>query len=217
MVIGMQSTTMAAESAADAAFHREFGDAFFDRFWQLNPDWAIAVGYYKYADRLIVPDEKARAAQLEQDERWLKSLHRIDPTKLSPNVRADWAILVNAFEADRWSLTELRSWQWNPSNYNVADPFALLATLEYAPLEQRLRDHPRAPRERARVLRGGEAQRREPDARAYCSSRSSRTAARSTCSATTSSARSRPRSSRARSASRSRAGSAPRARRSRTT
>jgi len=138
-VIGMQSTTAAAESAADAAFRREFGDAFFDRLWQLNPDWAIAVGYYKYADRLIVPDDKARAAQLEQDERWLKSLHRIDPTKLSPNLRADWAILVNAFETDRWALTELRSWQWNPSNYNVADPFALLASLEYAPLEQRLR------------------------------------------------------------------------------
>jgi uncharacterized protein (DUF885 family) len=136
----MQSTTTAAaESAADAAFHREFGDAFFDRFWQLNPDWAIAAGYYKYADRLIVPDEKARAAQLEQDDRWLKSLHRIDPAKLSPNVRADWAILVNAFEGDRWALTDLRSWQWNPSNYNVADPFALLASLEYAPLEQRLR------------------------------------------------------------------------------
>ena len=99
MVIGMQSTTTAAEGTADAAFHREFGDAFFDRFWQLNPDWAIAAGYYKYADRLIVPDEKARAAQLEQDERWLKSLHRIDPAKLSPNVRADWATLANTFEA----------------------------------------------------------------------------------------------------------------------
>ena len=86
-----------------------------------------------------MPDEKARAAQLEQDDRWLKSLHRIDPAKLSPNLRADWAILANAFEADRWALTELRSWQWNPSNYNVADPFALLASLEYAPLEQRLR------------------------------------------------------------------------------
>jgi uncharacterized protein (DUF885 family) len=139
MVIGMQSTTTAAQGSADAAFRREFGDAFFDRLWQLNPDSAIASGYYKYADRLIVPDEKARAAQLEQDERWLKALHRIDPAKLSPNVRADWAILDNAFATDRWSLTELRSWQWNPSNYNVADPFAMLAMLEYAPLEQRLR------------------------------------------------------------------------------
>jgi uncharacterized protein (DUF885 family) len=139
MVTSMYSSTSAAEGAADVAFRREFGNTFFDRLWQQSPDWAIAAGYYKYADRLIVPDEKARAAQLEQDERWLKALHRIDPTKLSPNVRADWAILVNAFESDRWSITELRSWQWNPSNYNVAEPFAMLETLEYAPLEQRLR------------------------------------------------------------------------------
>jgi uncharacterized protein (DUF885 family) len=138
MVIGMQSTT-SAETSDDAAFRREFGDAFFDRYWQLNPDFAVASGYYKYADRLIVPDEKARAAQLEQDERWLKALHKIDAAKLSPNLRADWAILDNAITADRWSLTDFRSWQWNPSNYNVADPFALLMTLEYAPLEQRLR------------------------------------------------------------------------------
>ena len=138
MVIGMQSTTTGAQGSADAAFRREFGDAFFDRLWQLNPDWAIASGYYKYADRLIVPDDKARAAQLEQDERWLRALHRIDPAKLSPNARADWAILDNAFATDRWSLTELRAWQWNPSNYNIADPFAMVAMLEYAPLEQRL-------------------------------------------------------------------------------
>ena len=135
----MQSTTTAAQSAADAAFRREFGAAFFDRLWQLNPDWAIASGYYKYADRLLVPDEKARAAQLDQDERWLKALHRIDPKKLSPNLRADWAILDNAFGTDGWTLTELKPWQWNPSLYNVADPFAMLTTLEYAPLEQRLR------------------------------------------------------------------------------
>lgn len=139
MVIGMQSTTTAAQGSADGTFRREFGDAFFDRFWQLNPDLAIASGYYKYADRLIVPDEKARATQLDQDERWLKALHRIDPAKLSPNVRADWAILDNALAANRWYLNELRSWQWDPSNYNVADPFALISMLEYAPLEQRLR------------------------------------------------------------------------------
>src|SRR5256885_1646265 len=135
----MQSTTTAAQSAADAAFRREFGAAFFDRLWQLNPDWAIASGYYKYADRLLVPDEKARAAPLDQDERWLKALHRIDLKKLSPNLRADWAILDNAFGTDRWTLTELKPWQWNPSLYNVADPFAMLTTLEYTPLEQRLR------------------------------------------------------------------------------
>ncbi len=80
----------------------------------------------------------ARAA-LAQIERWLAALRSIDPATLSPAVRADWAMLENDFLSERWWLTELRAWQWNPSLYNVAEPFALLLSLEYAPLEERLR------------------------------------------------------------------------------
>jgi uncharacterized protein (DUF885 family) len=123
----------------DAAFRREFGDQFFDRYWQLKPDWALAIGYYRYADRLIVPDATSRATALAQVERWVAALRSIDPATLSPAVRADWAMLENDFLSERWWLTELRAWQWNPSLYNVAEPFALLLDLEYAPLEERLR------------------------------------------------------------------------------
>jgi len=130
---------LAADTAADAEFRRDFGDDFFDRYWQLNPDSAIASGYYKYAERLIVPDERSRAQALEQTARWARALHRIDPASLSPNVRADWAMLDNQLAAERWSLTEQKSWQWNPALYNVADGFALLLSLDYAPPDERLR------------------------------------------------------------------------------
>jgi uncharacterized protein (DUF885 family) len=123
----------------DTRFRRAFGEQFFDRFWQLSPDWAIAIGYYKYADRLVVPDAASRAETLAQLDRWLAELRGIDPGTLSPAVRADRAMLENEFLATRWSLTELRSWQWNPSVYNVAEPFALLRDLTFAPLDERLR------------------------------------------------------------------------------
>jgi hypothetical protein len=48
-------------------------------------------------------------------------------------------MLDNQFAAERWVLTELRSFEWNPPVYIVAEPFALIASLEYAPLEERLR------------------------------------------------------------------------------
>ena len=124
---------------SDAAFRRAFGEPFFDRLWQLKPDWAIAIGYYKYADRLVVPDAAARTERLEQADRWLAELRRIDPATLSPVVRADWAMLENEFLAERWALTELKAWQWDPSVYNVAEPFALLLDLTFAPLDERLR------------------------------------------------------------------------------
>ncbi len=124
---------------SDAAFRRAFGEPFFDRLWQLKPDWAIAIGYYKYADRLVVPDAAAREELLEQVDRWLAQLRRIDPASLSPLVRADWAMLENELLANRWALTELKAWQWDPSVYNVAEPFALLLDLTFAPLDERLR------------------------------------------------------------------------------
>jgi len=124
---------------SDERFRRAFGEQFFDRYWQLNPDWAMSIGYYKYADRLAVPDAASRRETLAQLERWLADLRAIEPGTLSPAVRADRAMLENELEAGRWSLIELKSWQWNPSVYNVAEPFALLQDLTFAPLDERLR------------------------------------------------------------------------------
>jgi uncharacterized protein (DUF885 family) len=128
-----------AVAAADEDFHRAFGDRFFDRYWELSPGAAIAYGYYKYADRLVVPDERSRGTNLQQLDRWLADLERIDPDELSPAVRADLAMLENQLRGERWALTDLRAWQWDPSTYNVAEPFALLLDLDYAPLDERLR------------------------------------------------------------------------------
>jgi uncharacterized protein (DUF885 family) len=124
---------------SDDRFRRAFGEPFFDRFWQLNPDWAMSIGYYKYADRLVVPDAASRTETLAQLDHWLKDLRGIDPATLSPAVRADRALLETEFLAERWGLIELRAWQWNPSVYNVAEPFALLRDLTFAPLDERLR------------------------------------------------------------------------------
>ena len=124
---------------SDDSFRRAFGEQFFDRFWELNPDWAIAIGYYKYADRLVVPDKASRDETLKQLDRWLAQLRGIDASTLSASVRADFRVLENEFLAEKWALTDLRSWQWNPSVYNVAEPFALLRDLTFAPLDERLR------------------------------------------------------------------------------
>ena len=86
-----------------------------------------------------MPDAASRAETLAQLDRWLAELRGIDPGTLSPAVRADRAMLETEFLADRWSLTDLRAWQWNPSVYNVAEPFALLRDLTFAPLDERLR------------------------------------------------------------------------------
>jgi len=134
-------TAFAAETAtrADRAFARQFGDDFFDAYWEQYPGYGIGVGYYKYADKLIVPDPAARTREAEFLKRWQTRLHDIDRYALSPNVRADWLLLDNEFESRRFSLEEARTWQWDPSIYNVAEPFARILNTEFEPLDQRLR------------------------------------------------------------------------------
>jgi hypothetical protein len=136
---GNPSPQMLAIADPNAAFDREFGDAFFDAYWAINTGAAVGVGYYKYSDQLVVPDQKARTAELAFVQSWQTRLRDFDVNALDAVHRADWRILDNEFTSRRWELNELRAWQWDPSVYNVAEPFAKLLSSEHAPLEDRLR------------------------------------------------------------------------------
>jgi len=131
----------AAKSTADAnpAFAQAFGERFFEAYWPLHPDQAIAVGYYQVADRLSVLDAAERGRERRFLDRELVQLHSFKPASLDDAHRTDQALLENELESERWHLSGLRDWQWDPSGYNVADSFALLLNTEYAPLDQRLR------------------------------------------------------------------------------
>jgi uncharacterized protein (DUF885 family) len=139
LFLSLSVSASPATPQGDAAFAARFGDGFFARYWQWNPDYAISQGYYVTADQLRPFDAHERAGYV----RWLgaeiAALKRFDPAQLSPQVRADQAILENQLASERWAITDLRSWAWNPANYNVAEPIALLLNTPYAPLDVRLR------------------------------------------------------------------------------
>jgi uncharacterized protein (DUF885 family) len=126
-------------SGANAEFKRQFGTDFLDQYWHLHPDNAISAGYYKVAGILAVPDDKARAATLRFLRASLARLRNIPPRALDPATRTDRAVLENQLDREIWRLTDFRDWQWDPSQYNIAQPFALLLNTEYAPVEVRLR------------------------------------------------------------------------------
>ena len=138
IVVVVQGHAM-ARSDVDTAFDRQFGDRFLDAFWAEYPAYGAAVGYYKYADRLVIPDSKRRTQELAFLKKWQDRLHAIDRENLNAARQADWALLDNQFDSQRFEIEKLRSWQWDPSGYNVAEGFARLLTTEYAPLGQRLR------------------------------------------------------------------------------
>ncbi|MDO9453964.1 MAG: DUF885 domain-containing protein [Stagnimonas sp.] len=132
-------TLATARANDDAAFGKAFGDDWLAQYWQYNPDYAISVGYYKVAGLLPVPDAAGRKAYLRWLDSQIKRLAGFDVAQLSPAARSDLAMLKTQLESERWSLTTLKSWQWNPSAYNVAEPIAILLSTPYAPEPERLR------------------------------------------------------------------------------
>ena len=125
---------------SDDARFAQYVEQVLDQIWNTDPEWAFAVGYYKYSDRLEVPDAASRAARLKLAANELAALKRFDESRLSPANRVDLVLLRNQFESDIWYVTVFRDWQWQPSQYNVGDSFARQLDTEYAPLEKRLRD-----------------------------------------------------------------------------
>ena len=112
---------------------------FLGALWRIDPESAIYSGKYDGAANLTIPSAATRAAQLAFADEWLQKLAKIDARQLSVRQRTDHALLVNKLNADRFSLTTLREFEWNPALYNIAGPIDLILGSEYAAKAQRLR------------------------------------------------------------------------------
>jgi uncharacterized protein (DUF885 family) len=142
LALGASSAAAAdagAHSGASAQFEREFGAAFLDQYWHLHTANAISAGYYKVAPDLTVPDAKSRAALLRFLNTSVARLNKTPAASLDPAARTDRAVLLTQLQGEIWYLSVFHDWEWDPSEYNIAEPFALLLNTEYAPLETRLR------------------------------------------------------------------------------
>jgi uncharacterized protein (DUF885 family) len=112
---------------------------FLTALWRIDPEGGIYVGKFDTAARLTIPDAATRAKQLAFIDEWLGKFGKLNADKLSPNQRTDLALLINKLQSDRWHLTTFRDFEWNPAQYNVAQPLDLILNTEYAARPQRLR------------------------------------------------------------------------------
>lgn len=112
---------------------------FLTALWRVDPEDGIYVGKFDAAANLTIPDPATRTKQLAFIDEWLDKFGKLSADKLSPNQRTDLALLVNKLRADRWRITTFREFEWNPSEYNVAQGFDLILNTDYAAKPQRLR------------------------------------------------------------------------------
>ncbi|WP_238139298.1 DUF885 domain-containing protein [Roseateles aquatilis] len=127
-----------AELDADTRFQRLAND-YIEALWRQDPDAAISAGRYEFADRLPAPDRANRARALVFASQWLQRFEAVDAKTLSAASRTDLGQLLNKLRGDRFQLTELREFEWNPSLVNVAGPLDYILATDYAPLPVRLK------------------------------------------------------------------------------
>lgn len=130
--------TLPNQPNADARF-QDHAAKVLEEMWREFPEYAMRVGYYKYAGQMTVPDQAWRERSLAFYERQLGELGKFDPAALNASNRVDLVLMKNRLESSRWNLTTFKNWQWQPSTYNVGDDFGMLIDIDFAPLDTRLR------------------------------------------------------------------------------
>jgi uncharacterized protein (DUF885 family) len=111
---------------------------FVEALWKLYPGWASSVGYHKYDSILILPDEPQRAKEIAFFNSNLDSLKRFNLGHLSDQNKTDHHLVEEYLKAGSWNITSLKSYEWDPSNYNVCGSFAEMLNNNYDSIDTRL-------------------------------------------------------------------------------
>ena len=116
-----------------------YKERFVESLWSIYPSWASTNGYHKYDSLLIVPTTASREIELAFCKANLDSLATFKMENLSDNNKTDLQMIKGQLESTIWSIKEFRSYEWNPSQYNVAESFAEIINGTYDSLDTRLR------------------------------------------------------------------------------
>lgn len=118
----------------------QYKEQFIENLWKIYPGWASSLGYHKYDSILIVPNEAARAKELAFIKANLDSLKSFDINGLSDNNKTDYYMIENQLKSIEWSINSFKSFEWNPTEYNVSGSFAEILNGNYDSLDVRLRN-----------------------------------------------------------------------------
>ncbi len=125
------------ETSSESSFEI-FSKEFVEELWKHNPAWATYEGYHKYDSILVIPDEANRASQLEFASSWLNKLAVVDSSSLSQNELIDYLLIRDYLNSVSFNINELRTYEWDPSNYNLGGSFFQIIDYKTFPLERRL-------------------------------------------------------------------------------
>ncbi|SEI37049.1 Uncharacterized conserved protein, DUF885 familyt [Dyadobacter koreensis] len=138
ILAGCNKSESGGSDARSNELFEKYAASFIEALWKQNPDWATNAGYHKYDSVLVVPDSKSVQSSLKFAKQHLDSLEGFNAEELSPSNKTDFYLIRNLLKENLWSLDTLKSYQWDPSSFNVSSSFAFILNEKYAPLEERL-------------------------------------------------------------------------------
>ena len=118
----------------------KYKEQFIENLWKIYPGWASSQGYHKYDTILVVPNDEARAKEVAFAKANLDSLKSFDVNGLNNNNKTDYYMIENQLKSTEWGINEQKSFEWNPSEYNVSGAFAEILAGNYDSLDVRLRN-----------------------------------------------------------------------------
>lgn len=116
-----------------------FSAAFIDSLWALSPTWALYSGKHVNDGHLEIPNDASRVKTLAFVKLQQAKLAQFDKASLTPNELIDYHLIDNLLGSMAWDISSFKSWQWDPSSYNVSGGFAQIINENFAPLDDRLR------------------------------------------------------------------------------
>jgi len=131
-----------AKSNEDTDLDKKFDtykNNFISELWKLNPNWASGVGFHKYDSILTIPDAKDSQNKLDFANSQLDSLKSYNIDNLSNNNKTDYYMIKNQLNGIIFNIKELKTNEWDPSEYNVCGSFAEILNGNYDSLETRLK------------------------------------------------------------------------------
>jgi uncharacterized protein (DUF885 family) len=140
VMFSMSLTSYGLPAGDEDARFEEFKKTYLEEMWRTYPTWASSIGYHKYDNMLVVPDDESRRVELAFSQNLMMALIHFQLGKLSTANQTDYHMMENQLKSTQWAVKELRAWEWDPTTYNLSGTFAEMLNNDYEPLDNRLRN-----------------------------------------------------------------------------
>ncbi len=123
LITAVLLTSCLRSKPGDAEFD-SYKVQFIDNYWKINPEAAVANGNQAFDSIIYVPDADYRNQMLQFVKANKEKLQEYDLEDLSVLNQIDYELINNQLNQIEFSITTLKSWQWNPAEYNACGQFS---------------------------------------------------------------------------------------------